>query len=110
MDLRLLSVPFERLTGVLLVLFLTSIIYAILLQWLERRWGFVSAYTWLTVVIGVGYTLCGLAFLNWKAAALALLVFVVSSVPIIARSIINDMAERNERMDRLEKRGNGDAG
>lgn len=110
MEIRLLSVPYERLIGVLVVLFLASILYAILLQWSERRWGFVSAYTWLTVVVGVAYTLGGLAFLNWRAAVLALIVFSVSSVPIIARSIINDLAERNERLDLLEKRGNGDSG
>lgn len=110
MEPCLLSVPYERLIGVLVVLFLTSILYAIVLQWSERRWGFVTAYTWLTVVVGVGYTLLGLAVLNWKASALAFGVFAVSSVPIIARSIINDMAERNERLDLLEKRGNGDSG
>ena len=108
MENFLLSVPYGRLIGVLVGLFVTSIIYAVLLQWSERHWGFVSAYTWLTVVIGVSYTLIGLAVLCWEAAILGLVVFASSSIPIITRSVILDLQERNERMDYHEKRGNGD--
>ena len=104
----LLSVHYGHLIGVLALLFLTSVIYAIALEWSERRWGFVSAYTWLTVVIGVAYTLAGLALLSWQASVVALVVFGASSLPIIARSIINDVVQRNERMDYHQKRGNGD--
>ena len=108
METFLLSVPYGRLIGTLIGLFVTSIIYAVLLQWSERRWGFVSAYTWLTVVIGVGYTLIGLAVLCWQAAVLGLVVFASSCIPIITRSVILDLQERNERMDYHERRGNGD--
>lgn len=105
----LLSVPYGRLIGVLVVLFLVSVIYAIVLEVSERRWGFVTAYTWLTVVIGVGYTLVGLAWLSLEAAGLALLAFAASSIPIIVRSIVDDMQARNERLEVLERRGRDDA-
>jgi Na+/melibiose symporter-like transporter len=108
-------VPYGRLTGVLVVLFLVSVLYAILLQVLERRWGAVSDYTWLAVVAGVSYTLAGLAVLDLRAAALALIVFAVSAVPIVARSIVNDVRDRNELRHYLARppvlpggrRGNG---
>lgn len=104
----LLSASYGHIMGVLALLFLTSVLYAILLEWSERRFGFVSAYTWLTVVVGVAYTLGILALLSWQASVLALVMFAVSGVPIVGRSIINDMVQRNERMDYHERRGNGD--
>lgn len=104
MAIRLLWADYGQLIGVLGGLFVVSILYALALEWSERRWGFVSAYTWITVVIGVAYTLIGVAVLSLEAAILCLVAFGVSSIPIIVRSIVNDMRERNERMDRLERR------
>ena len=101
----LLAVPIGRLVGVLAVLFLLSVLYALALTWAERRLWFVSSYTWLAVVIGVAYTLAGLAILDWRAAVLALAAFGVASVPMIARSIILDLAERAELREFLECRG-----
>jgi Na+/melibiose symporter-like transporter len=106
--LSLAAVPVGTLIGVLSALFLLSILYAILLQFLESRHGFVSDYTWLTVVIGVGYTLVALAVISWVAAVLALVMFGVSCVPIIAWSLINDMRTRNELRDLLQRRGSDD--
>lgn len=105
MEIRLLSVSYGQLAGVLAGLFLLSVLYALALCWSERRWGFVSAYTWLTVVIGVGYTVAALAVLSLEAALLALLCFAASAVPIVARSIILDLRERQERLDRWQERG-----
>lgn len=93
------------LAGVLAALFGVSVLYAVFLEWSERRFGFVSAYTWLTVVIGVGFTLIGLAVASLEAALLALAVFVASGIPIIARSVINDLRERQERLDHWMGRG-----
>jgi len=105
MEIRLLSVSTGQLVGTLAALFGVSVVYAIALEVSERRWGFVSAYTWLTVVIGVAYTLAGLAWLSLEAALLALLAFAASSVPIIVRSVVNDLRERNERLAHFERRG-----
>lgn len=104
MEIRLVSVSYGALIGALAVLFVLSILYALILQWAERKAGFVSAYTWITVVIGVAYTLGVVAFLSPGGALLAFLAFGVASVPIIARSIYNDLQERQERLDRLERR------
>lgn len=105
MEIRLLSVSSGQLMGMLAALFVVSVVYAALLEVAERRWGFVSAYTWLAVVIGVAYTLVGLAWLSVEGALMALAAFAASSVPIIARSVVNDVGARNERMDRWQERG-----
>ena len=86
-----------------------SCLYAVFLSWAERRSGFVSAYTWLTVVIGVAYTLAGLAVLDLRAAVVAVLVFAMAGVPMVARSILQDLAERAELRDYLEDRGGDQA-
>jgi hypothetical protein len=104
MIISLVAVGYGQLIGVLVGLFVVSVFYALALEYSERHWGFVSAYTWLTVVIGVGYTLAGLALLSLEAAVLALFVFAASAIPIVARSIINDLRERNELRDHLEDR------
>ena len=85
---------YGRVVGVLAALFLFSCLYAIALGIAERRWGFVSDYTWLTVVVGVGFTLVALAVIAWPAALLALVAFATSSVPVIIRSIILDVQRR----------------
>ena len=105
MAMRLDLAAYGTLTGVLLVLFLVSVLYAIFLEWSERRFGFVSAYAWLTVVISVGYTLIGLAVISLEVAILALLAFVATGIPIVVRSLCLDLAERKAWLDRLEKRG-----
>lgn len=102
------AAPIGHVIGVLTALFLVSVLYAIVLEYLERRWGVVTDYTWLSVVIGVGYTLGALALLDWGAARLALMVFAVASVPIIIRSLVNDIMQRHELRRHLEERGNGD--
>ena len=88
------SVPCGALVGVLTVLFLASTLYAVALEWAERRYSFTSDYTWLTVVIGVALTLAGLAVLDPRAAGLALLLFVVTGIPMIGRAIIVDVRNR----------------
>lgn len=107
MIISLSLADFGTLAGVFGALFGVSVLYAFFLQWSERRFGFVSAYTWLTVVIGVGYTLIGLAIASVEAALLGLAVFVASGIPIIARSVILDLLERRERLDRWQGRGGG---
>ena len=91
--------------GVLAGLFGASVLYALFLEWSERRFGFVTAYTWLTVVIGVALTLGGLAVASLEAALLALAAFVATGIPIVARSVVNDLRARQERLDYFEGRG-----
>ena len=106
MDDCLLSVADGRLIGVLIGLLALSTAYALLLEWLERRWGVVSAYTWFAAVVGVAYTLIGVALLDGRAALLSLIAFAVGSLPLIARSLINDIRARKALRDYLEQRGN----
>jgi len=105
MVIRLVSVTFGDLMGVLTVLFCVSVVYALLLEITERRLGFVTAYGWLASVIGAAYTLAGVALLSLEAAVLCLLAFVAAGVPIVGRSILRDVAERKGRLDHLEWRG-----
>ena len=110
MSISLSLASYGTLIGVLVGLFLVSVVYALVLEWSERLFGFVSEYTWLTVVIGVGYTLVGLAIASVEAALLALVAFVASSIPIITRSVILDLLARRDRLDALERRGRGSQG
>lgn len=55
-------------------------------RWMEK-------YTWLLVVVGVLYTLGGLAVLDRRAARLALLTFVFSGWPMAAGDLLR-WAER----------------
>lgn len=71
------------------LLCLTSCFYAPLLSLWQRRDPITfNDYTWLTVVIGVGYTLLWLRFLlplrAWLRVCAA---FFVAALPIIARSL-----------------------
>ncbi len=65
------------------VLFVISVLYNQQIDKLERR-GRMQAFTWLSVVIGVGYTLIGVVFLiGWAATLLVLIAFIASGVPMI---------------------------
>lgn len=89
------------------LLFGTSIVYALMLQflWKHYRQAF-DDYTWLTVVIGVGYVLLYLYLLiplkSWLAVCLA---FFVASLPIIGRSLYNNLRRRKAELDFLSRRG-----
>ena len=67
---------------VLSTLFIVSIFYNRQIDKLDRL-GRMKPYTWLTVVIGVGYTLVGVYFLiGWQATLLVLLAFAASGPPM----------------------------
>ena len=80
-------------TLIYLVLLLTSIVYAAFLQTEQGRW-LCEFRAWMTVAIGVGYTLVAIAFLSpaWDSVAKA---FVVAGLPICVRSLYNEW--RRER-------------
>ena len=102
----LLPESYGQLIGALLVLFLASTLYAIVLEFAENRWGFVTDYTWLCAILGCALAIAGIALVDWKAAALAAAAFAVSAPPIVVRSLIRDMRRRNELRHHLEERGN----
>jgi hypothetical protein len=67
------------------------------------RW-LVVKRTWITVVVGVGANLLiALAILPvdlwWKLV----LIFALSSLPIIVRSLINELAETEEEIDAIDE-------
>lgn len=92
------------------LLFATSIIYALLLQllWKHYRQPF-DDYTWLTVVVGVGYVLLYLSLLisldSWLTVCMA---FFVACLPIIGRSLYNNLRRRKAELDFLSQRGEDD--
>ena len=77
-------------------LFFLSILYAVGLNWMERHLAeLFDDHTWITVVIGVGYTIIGLAILLEKETIwLIFFAFVSSGLPIVARSLINEIRRK----------------
>jgi hypothetical protein len=92
------------------LLFGTSIIYALVLQilWKHYRQAF-DDYTWLTVVVGVGYVLLYLYPLLPLGAWLTVCkAFFVACVPIVGRSLCNNLCRRKAELDFLSRRGEDD--
>ncbi len=74
------------------LLLLVSTLYAVILQvtsfgrWLARE------RTWLSVVIGVGYTVLALVLVIPRSAwFMVVMAFLVASLPIIGRSLWNEL-------------------
>lgn len=88
--------------GWLVALGLAGVVYAVVLEWAEERWGVVSDLTWLSVVVGVGMVLGFMAVVWWEAAVVALLCFGVAGVPIVVRSLVNGQRRRGEVRRRLQ--------
>lgn len=92
------------------LLFATSIVYALILQllWKHYRQAF-DDYTWLTVVVGVGYVLLYLYKLipleSWLTVCQS---FFMACLPIIGRSLYNNLRRRKAEMDFLNRRGEDD--
>lgn len=89
------------------LLFGTSIIYALILQYLSKTYRqALDDYTWLMVVVGVGYVLLYLYLLLpltfWFRVCLA---FFVACLPIISRSLYNACRRRKAELDFLSRRG-----
>lgn len=69
-------------------LFIASIVYNMVVEWLhQKEW--MEPYTWLTVVIGVGYTLIGamvamrgVVTTSTTAIFVVMLVFCVTGLPM----------------------------
>ena len=81
--------------------FLLSICYALFLaltepgQWLRQE------MTWLTVVVGVGLTLGGIALVDTQAAGLAVWFFAATGLPIVAESLVR-MWRQHRAAQRLQ--------
>jgi ABC-type spermidine/putrescine transport system permease subunit II len=91
------------------LLFGTSIVYALALQvlWKTYQQAF-DDYTWLTVVVGVGYVLLYLYLLIPLEAWLRVCAtFFVACLPIITRSIYNALRRRKAELEFLSRRGEG---
>ena len=68
--------------------------YALFLQRYPGRF-LAARFTWLTVVVGVGVDVSIVAVtLGWSVAALVLGIVGVSAVPIIVRSLYNEMRDQ----------------
>ncbi|RPJ40090.1 MAG: hypothetical protein EHM35_00350 [Planctomycetaceae bacterium] len=98
----------RTLGAALLALLPWGIGYALLLEWSEREWNFVSDFTWLTVIIGDSLVLVALGIARpewalWFAAG-----FAVAGTPVVLRSLLNDSANRRELRRELEGRGRSD--
>jgi hypothetical protein len=81
----------------LLVFFVVSL-YAVGLEYGERRWQFVQRYTWLTAVVGDGLILAFLRLLvalncfSFDDFTLAVYVTVVAGIPILLRELIRHLS------------------
>lgn len=89
-------------SAVYTLIFATSLAYAPALTWWHRRdpIGFANN-TWLTVVIGVGYTILYLRLLLSPRAWFRLCAaFFFASLPIIARSLLQN-ANHNRKFNQF---------
>ena len=76
------------------VLAVTSVFYNRLMDWLSARHS--EGYTWLTVVVGVAYTLMGVALVDRRAAWLCLRMFGASGAAMALGDIARHLRrERN---------------
>lgn len=112
----------------MIVLFILSILYNMLIDWMHQREE-MEPYTWLTVVVGVGYTLGGSAIAmrgvvatTTTAVAIVALVFMVTGLPMSAgdlrrywhgrgngHSILSDINDDDEGTEQTES-GQAQAG
>lgn len=89
---------------VLLLAALWGALWAAALQWTRfGRW-LAARATWVAVVVGVGVDVLILAAVLSPAAWAAVIgVFAASSVPIVARSLVNDMQRDAAKIADLTK-------
>lgn len=84
----------RKSVSVSLLSFFFGLIYAVLLQRTARGQALAARMTWLSVVIGVGgdllISLLIVPVKSWQRVAG---VFALSSIGIIARSLINELAD-----------------
>lgn len=71
----------------------------------ERKEG----YTSLLVVAGVLITLGGVALIHWQAAALALLAFAASGLPMVVGDIGRHIWRREQAIERTQARAEEEA-
>jgi hypothetical protein len=88
-------------TKIYFLIFLTSLIYAPVLSWWQKRDSIsYSENTWLTVVVGVGYVLLYLSrLLDLKSWVRVCTSFFLACIPIIIRSLLLN-ARHNRAFDR----------
>jgi hypothetical protein len=87
---------------VYLVLLLLGILYNVLVAFAEKS-GILEGYTALAVVIGVLFTLIGVAVINWKAALLTLGGFVFSGSPMIVGEITRYAEARKKEKENVRQ-------
>lgn len=74
------------------LLFLVSCLYCIILEYSERRLRLVTRKTWLTVIIGVAMVMAALTLLiPWECWLMVATAFVVAGLPVVGRSIVNEI-------------------
>lgn len=84
--------------------FFWGVFWASFLQFHSMGQFLAQKRTWLTVVIGVGVdTLLLLPVIPKRAWVKLLAVLGLSSIPIILRSLINELTETNEAIDVIKR-------
>lgn len=85
---------------VMLGLFALSTAYDVLVIRRMDKGRMMERWTWATVVVGVAYTLAGVALLDWKAARLVLVAFAFSGTPMSIGDLVRYL-ERVREGDRV---------
>lgn len=88
-----------------------GVFWASFLQWTRPGWFLANKRTWLSVVVGVGVDLgiiLGILYVKPLSQPLftwlrIIVVFALSSIPIIVRSIYNELLEQDEVMADVRK-------
>lgn len=86
--------------AVMIGLFALSTAYDVLVIQRMDRGRMMERWTWATVVVGVAYTLAGVALLDWRAARLVLVAFAFSGTPMSIGDLVRYI-ERVREGDRV---------
>ena len=89
----------KRARWVMLILAVMSIFYNRLMDWMSSRKS--EGFTWLTVVVGVGYTLVGVWLVDRRAAWLCLRMFGASGTAMIVGDIARHLRREQNGRDAL---------
>ena len=113
-----LQIAIQAHSSTILAVYGMLLMAGILYNWaitLAEREGWLEGFIWLSVVIGVVFTLIGLALISWMSAVIALGAFASSGLPMAAGAVWRYVSARkagqqDERQTAgVAKRGEGGA-
>lgn len=101
-----MTTSWQNIGLIMAALAVLGYVYDQIVAKLEQQ-GYAEGFVSLLVVAGVGFTLAGVAVIDYKAALLTLAAFAASGTPMIAGSIWRYWKKRKREQEKV-RRGNID--